>query len=39
MNQVQGFITAGALTDTVLQCFQRRLAASHFELPAGYRLA
>ncbi len=37
MNEVQAYITAGVLPAGVLADFQARLAASDFELPAGYR--
>lgn len=36
MNEVQAYITAGTLPAEVLGNFQGRLAASGFELPAGY---
>ncbi|MEM6449548.1 MAG: efflux RND transporter permease subunit [Cyanobacteria bacterium P01_D01_bin.105] len=38
VNNVQAFLTAGALPDTVLTQFQQKLADSGFELPAGYRI-
>ena len=38
INTVQGFITAGALPDTVLTRFKQQLAESDFTLPPGYRL-
>lgn len=38
LNTVQGFITAGALPDTVLGRLQQQLQASNFQLPSGYRL-
>jgi len=36
MNEVQSYITAGVLPAEVLSEFQARLAASGFEMPAGY---
>lgn len=39
INIVQGFITAGALPDTVLGEFEQRLADIGYTLPAGYRLS
>ena len=36
MNEVQAYITAGVLPAGVLADFQARLAASDFEMPAGY---
>lgn len=36
MNEVQAYITAGVLPAEVLADFQARLAASDFQLPAGY---
>ena len=36
MNEVQAYITAGVLPAEVQADFQTRLAASDFELPAGY---
>ena len=38
INTVQGFLTAGALPDTVLTQFQQQLAAKNWQLPPGYRL-
>lgn len=38
INTVQGFITAGALPDTVLDSFQQQLAEHNFSLPTGYRI-
>ncbi|MBD0337093.1 MAG: efflux RND transporter permease subunit, partial [Cyanobacteria bacterium Co-bin13] len=38
VNTVQGFITAGALPDTVLKQFKDQLQDNSFELPPGYRL-
>ena len=39
LNNIQAFITAGALPDTVLTRFKQQLAASNFSLPPGYRIA
>ena len=39
MNEVQAYITAGVLPAEVLADFQARLAASDFEMPAGYSFA
>lgn len=36
MNEVKAYITAGVLPAEVLANFQTRLAASDFEMPAGY---
>lgn len=38
INTIQGFITAGALPDTVLGQFKQQLAASGLQLPPGYRI-
>lgn len=38
VNTVQGFLSAGALPDTVLSRFEQRLQAIDFQLPAGYRI-
>ena len=38
VNNVQAFLTAGALPDTVLTQFQQQLEESNFELPTGYRV-
>lgn len=38
INTVQGFITAGALPDTVLDRFQQQLEQHNFSLPTGYRI-
>ncbi|MBE9060773.1 efflux RND transporter permease subunit [cf. Phormidesmis sp. LEGE 11477] len=38
VNNVQAFLTAGALPDTVLTQFQQQLEESGFELPKGYRI-
>ncbi len=38
MNEVSGYLTAGVLPSTVMAEFNQRLAASNFELPAGYEL-
>ncbi|WP_008317735.1 efflux RND transporter permease subunit [Leptolyngbya sp. PCC 6406] len=38
INTIMGFVTAGELPATVLQGFERRLAAVNFQLPAGYRI-
>ena len=38
LTTVQGFLEAGLLPSTVLSEFERRLAESDLELPAGYRL-
>ncbi|WP_318719476.1 MULTISPECIES: efflux RND transporter permease subunit [unclassified Roseofilum] len=39
INTVQGFITAGALPDTVLQRFENHLKEINFQLPPGYRIS
>ena len=39
LNNIQAFITAGSLPDTVLTRFKQQLAASDFALPPGYRIA
>lgn len=38
INTVQGFVTAGALPNTVLADFQKQLQTDGFQLPPGYRL-
>lgn len=38
INTVQGYLTAGALPDTVLTQFRQRLAAQNWQLPSGYQL-
>ena len=38
VNTVQGFITAGVLSSTILADFQQRLAESNFQLPPGYSM-
>ncbi|MEO1620209.1 MAG: efflux RND transporter permease subunit, partial [Cyanobacteria bacterium J06632_3] len=38
VNNVQAFLTAGALPDTVLTRFQEQLTENEFALPAGYRI-
>jgi multidrug efflux pump subunit AcrB len=38
VNTVQGYITAGALPNTVLSRFQQQLQDNNFTLPTGYRL-
>ena len=38
MNEIGAFVTAGTLPSIVLERFEKRLAASDFELPAGYRM-
>ena len=38
VNTVQGFVTAGVLSSTILADFQQRLADSNFQLPPGYSM-
>ncbi|MEO1529842.1 MAG: efflux RND transporter permease subunit, partial [Planctomycetota bacterium] len=38
MNQISGFITAGTLPSVSLAEYEKRLAESGFELPAGYSI-
>lgn len=38
VNNVQVFLTAGALPNTVLTRFQQQLEETNFSLPAGYRI-
>ncbi len=38
INTVHGYLTAGALPNTVLTRFQARLEQNNFTLPSGYRL-
>ena len=38
VNNVQAFLTAGALPDTVLKRFQEQLTDNDFALPTGYRI-
>jgi multidrug efflux pump subunit AcrB len=39
MNEIAGYLTAGTLPSAALGEFQRRLAATGFELPVGYELS